>query len=75
MNRHIPLFGLFFKFLLFDAIWCSYTTFTPFSNWESYATALLATLALSLPYVWSRRPWVQTVVMALADIWMVCNLM
>ena len=75
MNRHIPLFGLFFKFLLFDAIWCSYTTFTPFSDWESYATALLATLALSLPYIWSRRPWVQTVVMALADIWMVCNLM
>lgn len=75
MNRHIPLFGLFFKFLLFDAIWCSYTTFTPFSDWESYATALLATLALSLPYVLSRRPWVQTIVMILTDVWIVCNLM
>ncbi len=67
--------GIFFKFLLFNAIWCSYTTFTPFSRWESYATAFAAALALSLPYVLTRRVAVGAAVMAMLDVWLVANLM
>lgn len=51
----IPMAGVLFKFLLFNAIWCYYTTFTPFSCWESYATAFAATLILSVPYILTRR--------------------
>ena len=51
----IPVAGIFFKFLLFNAIWCYCTTFTPFSCWESYATAFVATLLLSVPYILTRH--------------------
>ncbi|MGN1263634.1 MAG: LTA synthase family protein [Prevotella sp.] len=71
----VPVIGVFFKFLLFNVIWCAYTTFTPFSNWESYVTALTATLVLSIPYLLTRRLWTSIVVMLLLDIWMVANLL
>lgn len=71
----IPIAGIFFKFLLFNAIWCYYTTFTPFSCWESYATAFVATLLLSLPYILIRHIAAGILVMAMLDIWMVANLM
>ncbi len=75
MQSVIPIAGIFFKFLLFNAIWCYYTTFTPFSCWESYATAFVATLLLSVPYVWTRRIAASVLVMAMLDIWMIANLM
>ena len=71
----IPIAGVFFKFLLFNAIWCYYTTFTPFSCWESYATALAATLVLSVPYILARRIAASILVMVVLDIWMVANLL
>lgn len=71
----IPIAGIFFKFLLFNLIWCSYTTFTPFSCWESYISALVATLALSVIYILTRRVTAAVVVMAMLDVWMVANLM
>lgn len=71
----IPIAGIFFKFLLFNAIWCYYTTFTPFSCWESYATAFVATLLLSVPYILTRHIAAGILVMAVLDIWMVANLM
>lgn len=71
----IPVAGIFFKFLLFNAIWCYYTTFTPFSCWESYATAFVATLLLSVPYILTRHIATGILVMAVLDIWMVANLM
>ncbi len=71
----IPIAGIFFKFLLFNAIWCYYTTFTPFSCWESYATAFVATLLLSVPYILTRHIAAGIFVMAVLDIWMVANLM
>ena len=71
----IPIAGIFSKFLLFNAIWCYYTTFTPFSCWESYATAFVATLLLSLPYILTRHIATGVLVMAVLDIWMVANLM
>ena len=71
----IPIAGIFFKFLLFNAIWCYYTTFTPFSCWESYATAFVATLLVSVPYILTRHIAAGVLVMAVLDIWMVANLM
>ncbi len=71
----IPIAGIFFKFLLFNAIWCYYTTFTPFSCWESYATAFVATLLLSVPYILTRHIAAGVLVMSVLDIWMVANLM
>ncbi|MCS2725601.1 hypothetical protein NXW08_19930 [Bacteroides uniformis] len=71
----IPVAGIFFKFLLFNAIWCYYTTFTPFSCWESYATAFVATLLLSVPYILTRHIAAGVLVMSVLDIWMVANLM
>lgn len=71
----IPMAGVLFKFLLFNAIWCYYTTFTPFSCWESYATAFAATLILSVPYILTRRIAAGILVMVILDIWLVANLL
>jgi len=72
---NIPIAGVFFKFLLFNVIWCVYTTYTPLSNWETYATALAATLVLSVPYVLTKRVAAGILVMVALDLWMVANLM
>jgi len=72
---NIPIAGVLFKFLLFNAIWCYQTTFTPFSNWETYATAFTATLVLSVPYILTKRAAASILVMVALDIWMVANLM
>ncbi len=72
---NIPIAGVFFKFLLFNAIWCCYTTFTPFSHWETYVTAFTATLVLSVPYILTRRAAASIAVMVALDLWMVANLM
>ena len=71
----IPMGGVLFKFLLFNAIWCYYTTFTPFSCWESYATALAATFVLSVPYILTRCIVASILVMVILDIWLVANLL
>lgn len=75
MQPLIPITGVLFKFLLFNAIWCYYTTFTPFSRWESYVTALVATLVLSVPSILTRRMAAYIFVMIALDIWMVANLL
>lgn len=71
----IPVIGMFIKVLTFDLVWCYYTTFSAMSRLSTYTTALLLTLVLSLPYILSRRQWVALTVMALTDIWFICNLM
>lgn len=70
----VPILTVLFKFLLFDAIWCSYTTFTPFSRWEMYATAFVVTLVLSGPYYLTKRLIAIVPVMILVDVWLVANL-
>lgn len=71
----IPVVGIILKFLLFGAIWCSYTTFTPFSRFETYATSILAGLVLSIPYIVSRKFWTSLLVMIALDIWFISNLL
>lgn len=51
------------------------TTFASFSFFETYATKIIATLALVGVYVLTRSRWAQIVVMALLDVLLVANLM
>lgn len=67
--------GIFLTFVAFDVIWCMDTTFASFSFFETYATKIIATLALVGVYALTRCRWAQIVVMALLDVLMVANLM
>ena len=65
----------FFKFILFDIIWCLQTTFTPFSSAALYYNTILVTLVLTLPYVLLRQRWLQIVMMLVLDGLLISNLM
>ena len=67
--------GIFLTFVAFDVIWCMDTTFASFSFFETYATKIIATLALAGIYALTRCRWAQIVVMALLDVLLVANLM
>lgn len=67
--------GIFLTFVAFDVIWCMDTTFASFSFFETYATKIIATLALAGVYALTRCRWAQIVVMALLDMLLVANLM
>ena len=67
--------GIFLTFVAFDVIWCMDTTFASFTFFETYATKIIATLALVGVYVLTRSRWAQIVVMALLDVLLVANLM
>lgn len=67
--------GIFLTFVAFDVIWCMDTTFASFSFFETYATKIIATLALAGVYALTRSRWAQIVVMAPLDVLMVANLM
>lgn len=67
--------GIFLTFVAFDVIWCMDTTFSSFSFFETYATKIIATLALAGVYALTRSRWAQIVVMALLDVLLVANLM
>lgn len=67
--------GIFLTFVAFDVIWCMDTTFASFSFFETYATKIIATLALVGVYALTRCRWAQIVVMALLDVLLVTNLM
>ena len=71
------LFGItiFFKFLLFDFIWSITTTFASFSTIEFYATKIIATLVLLVPYKFFRLWKTEIVIMLLLDILLIVNLM
>lgn len=61
--------------LWFDIDWCLATTFRPMSDWLLWSVTLTAALLLTLPYVLSRKVWLQIVVLAIADMVMLANLM
>ena len=67
--------GIFLTFVAFDVIWCMDTTFASFSFFETYATKIIATLALAGVYALTRCRWAQIVVMALLDVLLGANLM
>lgn len=71
------LFGIiiFFKFLLFDFIWSIPTTFASFSTIEFYATKIIVTLILLVPYKFFRLWKTEVFIMLLLDMLLVANLM
>lgn len=63
------------KIILFDVIWCSGTTFRAMSDIGLYVNAIFAALVIVLPYMLTRKLWVEIVAMFAVDILLVCNLM
>lgn len=74
-NPWIFLAATFIKFMLFNAIWCSYTTFQPFSHIHLYISALTASLLLTAPYYVFHHWKSQTAVLLLTDVLFMTNLM
>lgn len=63
------------KFLLFNLMWCLPTTFVPFSTLEMYASAILVSLVLTIPYKFFRLWRTQVLILLLLDALLVANLM
>lgn len=66
---------IFFKFLLFDVLWCIPNTFAPFSTLEFWVSKIMATLLLLAPYRYFRAWRTELFVMLLLDALLVANLM
>lgn len=66
---------IFLKFILFDVIWSSDTTFQSFSQPESYLIKGAIALLLAFPTVFFRSRWYAGIVCFLLDILLVANLM
>ena len=66
---------IFLKFILFDVIWSSDTTFQSFSQPESYLIKGAIALLLAFPMVFFRSRWYAGIVCFLLDILLVANLM
>lgn len=71
----LALSTTFLTFAVFDIIWCAGTTFRAFSDLGLYVNTIVASLILTLPYVFTRRLWVQAIVLFLLDGLLVSNLM
>ncbi|MCD7923768.1 MAG: LTA synthase family protein [Bacteroides sp.] len=76
-TRATIIYGIciFFKFIAFDMIWCSQTTFSAFSTVELYLNGILATLFCLLPYGCFKKNVLQISVMFLLDALLMVNLM
>lgn len=67
--------AFFVTFIAFNVLWCSWTTFTPFSHFPLYVSSLLFSLLLTLPYAIWRCRWVEILMLILLDFLLVANLM
>lgn len=67
--------ALFAKLVVFDLIWCGQTTFRAMSDVGLYVNTLLVALLLVVPYMATKKSWVEIVVMAATDVLLVANLM
>jgi len=67
--------ALFAKLVVFDLIWCGQTTFRAMSDVGLYVNTLFVALLLVVPYMATKKSWVEIVVMAATDVLLVANLM
>ncbi|MBD5219776.1 MAG: hypothetical protein HDS72_06000 [Bacteroidales bacterium] len=67
--------GMFASLLYFVIVWSLGSTFRGMSNWVLYPINLMAAGVLTLPYMLSRRVWVQIVVMVAVQLLLIANLM
>lgn len=71
----ILLSAFFLTFMAFNVMWCSWTTFTPFSHPPLYISTILMTMLLTLPYVVKRCAWLEILLLVLLDFLLLANLM
>jgi len=67
--------AFFLTFIAFNLLWCSWTTFTPFSHAPLYVSTLLFSLILTLPYAMWRQKWIEILLLVLLDFLLTANLM
>lgn len=67
--------GMWILLFFFIADWCMSTTFRGMSEWLLYPVNILAGLILTLPYIITRRTWVQAIIMSATALLLLCNIM
>lgn len=67
--------AFFLTLMVFNVVWCSWTTFTPFSHFPLYISTILLTMLLTLPYVLFHRKWIEIVLLVLLDCLLLANVM
>lgn len=65
----------FLSLMWFVVDWCAGTTFRAMSDWLLYADNIALALIITLPFLLSRRIWVQVVVLVIVDLFLEANLM
>lgn len=71
----ISLVSVFLKFIVFDLIWASSTTFSSFSFLQSYLNKAGVALLLSFPVLIAQRKTVYLITHFLLDLFLIANLM
>lgn len=66
---------IFFKFIVFDLIWCFQTTFSSFSTVECYLNKIWVALILMLPFVCFRSSKITVIICFLLDGLLISNLL
>lgn len=64
----------FLSLIWFVVVWCNFTTFRAMSDWLLYINNFVAAVLLTVPFMLSRRVWVQTVFLLLIDCLFMANL-
>lgn len=67
--------GMFATLLYFVVTWSAFTTFRGMSDWILYPANLLVATVLVLPYMITRRVWVQLIIMVITQGFLISNLM
>ena len=65
----------FMSLLWFVIDWCSFTTFRSMSDWLLWVNNVLGALILTLPYLLTRRAWVQTLWIVAVDLLLLSDIM
>lgn len=65
----------FLTLIWFVVDWSASTTFRSMSDWMLWVVNILGALVLTLPYLLTRRVWVQGLVLLLADFLLLANIM
>lgn len=65
----------FMSLLWFVIDWCSFTTFRSMSDWILWVNNILAALVITLPYLLTRRVWVQALWIVAVDLLLLADIM
>lgn len=65
----------FLSLIWFIVDWCSFTTFRAMSDWLLYCNNILAAIILSIPFIVSKKVWLQTAFLTIIDCLFLANIM